>query len=149
MKVSIVPVLYKYHAKSTQGTVPSEYHLVLCRNSTKDSFLSTIPGTAPQQYEGQHHCSTVHIDLGKPQVPATRYSTQHSQLLLSGPPHLYSYHWQNDKKQVNLVQVHPETSCKALREHCMHVHQPAVQVCKPGESLALRKSSTHTTEGLL
>ena len=42
-------------------------------------------------------------------------------------------------KQVNPVQVHQETSCKALLEHCMHVHQPAVQVCKPGESLALRK----------
>ena len=40
-------------------------------------------------------------------------------------------------KQVN--PVHQETSCKALLEHCMHVHQPAVQVCKPGESLALRK----------
>ena len=42
-------------------------------------------------------------------------------------------------KQVNPVHVHPETSCKALLEHCMHVHQPAVQVCKPGELLALRK----------
>ena len=42
-------------------------------------------------------------------------------------------------KHVNPVQVHPETSHTAPQEHCMHVHQPAVQVCKPGESLALRK----------
>ena len=42
-------------------------------------------------------------------------------------------------EQVNPVQVHQEKSCKALLEHYMHVHQPAVQVCKPGESLALRK----------
>ena len=42
-------------------------------------------------------------------------------------------------KQVNPVQAHQETSRKALLEHCMHVHQPAVQVCKPGESLTLRK----------
>ena len=42
-------------------------------------------------------------------------------------------------KQVNPVQVHQNTSHKALLEDCMHVHQPAVQVCKPGESLALRK----------
>ena len=41
-------------------------------------------------------------------------------------------------KQVNPVHVHPETSCKALLEHCMHVHQLTSQVCKPGESLALR-----------
>ena len=42
-------------------------------------------------------------------------------------------------KQVNPVHVHPDTSCKAPLGQCMHVHQPAVQVCKPGESLALRK----------
>ena len=40
-------------------------------------------------------------------------------------------------KQVN--PVHPDTSHKAPLGHCMHVHQPTVQVCKPGESLALRK----------
>ena len=45
---------------------------------------------------------------------------------------LHSYNWKNDKKQVNPVQVHQETT------H-MHVHQPVSQVCKPGESLALRK----------
>ena len=42
-------------------------------------------------------------------------------------------------KQVNPVQVHQETPRKAPQEHCMHVHQPMSQVCKPGESLALRK----------
>ena len=38
-------------------------------------------------------------------------------------------------KQVNPVHVHPDTPCKAPLGHCMHVHQPTVQVCKPGESL--------------
>ena len=42
-------------------------------------------------------------------------------------------------KQVNPVKVHQETSHDAVPEHCMHVHQPTVQVCKLGESLALRK----------
>ena len=42
-------------------------------------------------------------------------------------------------KQVNPVQVRQDTSCKAHLESCMHVHQPVSQVCKPGESLALRK----------
>ena len=45
-------------------------------------------------------------------------------------------------KQVN--PVHQDTPHKAPLGHCMHVHQPAVQVCKPSESLA-----THTMEGLL
>ena len=42
-------------------------------------------------------------------------------------------------KLVNPVQVPQDTSCKAHLESCMHVHQPMSQVCKPGESLALRK----------
>ena len=31
------------------------------------------------------------------------------------------------------------TSCNRHPECCMHVHQPTSQVCKPGETLALRK----------
>ena len=42
-------------------------------------------------------------------------------------------------KQVNPVQIPQDISCKTHLESCMHVHQPVSQVCKPGESLALRK----------
>ena len=42
-------------------------------------------------------------------------------------------------KQVNPVHAHPDTPCKAPLGHCTHVHQLTVQVCKPGELLALRK----------
>ena len=42
-------------------------------------------------------------------------------------------------QQVNPVQVPQDTSHKAHLESCMHVHQPVSQVCKPEESLALRK----------
>ena len=42
-------------------------------------------------------------------------------------------------KQVNPVHVPQETSHKAPLGHCAHVHKSTVQVCKPGESLALRK----------
>ena len=45
-------------------------------------------------------------------------------------------------KQVNPVHIHPDTSRKELLGHYMHVHQPAVQVCKPGESLALKSQAT-------
>ena len=43
------------------------------------------------------------------------------------------------RKQVNPVHVHPDTSHKTPLGHSMHVHQPTVQVCKPGEFLVLRK----------
>ena len=36
-------------------------------------------------------------------------------------------------------QVPHDTSCNTHLECCMHVHQPTSQVCKPGESLALKK----------
>ena len=42
-------------------------------------------------------------------------------------------------EQVNPVQVFQDTSRNTYLESCMHVHQPVSQVCKPGESLALRK----------
>ena len=42
-------------------------------------------------------------------------------------------------KQVNPVQVPQDTSRKAHLESSMHVYQPVSQVCKPGESIALRK----------
>ena len=42
-------------------------------------------------------------------------------------------------KQVNPVYVHQDTSCKAPLGHCVHVNKLTIQVCKPGESLALRK----------
>ena len=42
-------------------------------------------------------------------------------------------------KQINPVHVHQDTSCKAPLGHCAHVHKSTIQVCKPGESLALRK----------
>ena len=43
------------------------------------------------------------------------------------------------RQQVNPAQVPQDTSCNTHLESCMHVHQPMSQVCKPGESLALRK----------
>ena len=42
-------------------------------------------------------------------------------------------------KQVNPVHVHQDTSHKAPLGHCTHVHKLTIQVCKPGELLALRK----------
>ena len=42
-------------------------------------------------------------------------------------------------KQVNPVHVHQDTSRKAPLAHCAHVHKLTIQVCKPDESLALRK----------
>ena len=99
---------------------------------------STMPSTTPHPYEGQYHSSSMPIDLKKAMImvqpvaqPMTSFRTTTPSTATTG---------RTTTKQVNPVQAHPETSHKALLKHCMHVHQPASQVCKPGESLALRKA---------
>ena len=62
--------------------------------------------------------------------PATSFRTTTPSTAMTG---------RTTTKLVNPVYVHPDTSCKVPLGHCTHVHQPAVQVYKPGESLALRK----------
>ena len=52
-------------------------------------------------------------------------------------------------KQVDPVHVHINTSQSGPPAHCAHVHKQLKKVCRPGELLALEKSSTHTMEGLL
>ena len=81
-----------------------------------------VPGTAPQQYEGQHHSSTVHIDSGKPSstshmVQCTAQST--TSFRTTTPSTVTT--GRMTTKQVNPAHVHPETSCKALLELCIYV----------------------------
>ena len=98
---------------------------------------STVPSTAPHLYERQYRSSAMHTALGKPSIMVqctaqlmTSFRTTTPSTAVTG---------RMTTEQVNPVHIHPETSHKTLLEHCMHVHQPAVQVCKPGELLALRK----------
>ena len=119
----------QFHLSSTPSTMQKQY---------KGLYpSSTIPSTTPHLYEGQYPSSTVHVDSGKPSItvqhmaqPTTSFRTTTPSTATTG---------RMTTKQVNPVHVHPETSCNALLEHCMHVHQPTFQVCKPGELLALRK----------
>ena len=42
-------------------------------------------------------------------------------------------------KQVDAIQIHKNTSPSGPPAHYTHVHKSTIPVCKPGESLALRK----------
>ena len=119
----------QFHLGTTPSTMQKKYEGLY--------HSSTMPGTTPQQYKGQYCSSTVHINSGKPShmVQNTVQSTTSFRTTTPSTATI----GRMTTKQVNPVQVHPETSHKALLEHCMHVHQSAVQVCKPGELLALRK----------
>ena len=119
----------QFHSSTTPSTMQKQY---------KGLYpSSTVPSTTHHLYKGQCCSSTVHVDSGKASItvqhtaqPMTSFRTTTPSTATTG---------RTTTKQVNPVHIHPETSCKSPLEHCMHVHQPTVQVCKPGESLALRK----------
>ena len=98
---------------------------------------STIPSTAPHLYEEQYCSSTVHTASGKPSITVQHTAQLMTSFKTTTPSTATT--GRTTTKQVNPVHIHPETSHKTLLEHCIHVHQLAVQVCKPGELLALRK----------
>ena len=139
----------QYHSNTMPSTVLNQHKKQFHSNTTPSSMQkqykglypsSTVPGTTPHPYKGQYHSSTMHINSGKPS--STRHIVQHTaqpttSFRTTTPSTATTGRMTTE--QVNPVHVHPETPCKALLEHCMHVHQPTVQVCKPGESLALRK----------
>ena len=103
--------------------------------------MPTVSGkvhcTVPHLYEGQYPSSTMPIDMKNTMITVQPTAQLITSFRTTTPSTART--GRTTTKQVNPVQVHQETSHKALLEHCMHVHQPAVQVCKPGESLALRK----------
>ena len=119
----------QFHSSTTPSTMQKQY---------KGLYpSSTVSGTAPHLYEGQHHSSTVHVDLRKPSHMVQHTAQSTTSFRTTTPSTAMT--GRITTKQVNPVHIHPETSHKALLEHCMHVHQTTVQVCKPGELLALRK----------
>ena len=90
-----------------------------------------------KQYQDRCHLNTMHSNLKTFHIvpkntvqnmaqPATSFRTTTPSTAMT-------------RKQVNPVHAHPDTPHKAPLGHFTHVHQPKVQVCKPGESLALRK----------
>ena len=122
----------KYHSH-TRPTVLGKVHCTMPRQYDYPYHPCTVPTvsdkahcTTPHPYEGQYNSSNVPIDMKNTMIMEqptaqlmTSFRTTTPSTAMTG---------RMTTKQVNLVQVHQETSCKALLEHCMHVHQPAVQV---------------------
>ena len=117
-------------------------------NFKLNTSTGTTTGTSPlnvfpilqdlqlKQYQGKCHSDSMQSDsktfhsTENMAQPTTSFRTTIPSKATSG---------RTTTKQVNPVQVPQDTSRKAYLESCMHVHQPVSQVCKPGESLALRK----------
>ena len=133
----------QYHSSIVPSTVPKhkeQFHLSTTPSTMHKQYKgpyhsSTIPGTTHEQYKRQHCFSTMYVNSGKPSSTSdmVQHTAQSTASFRTTTPST-AMTGRMTTKHVN--PVHPETSCKALLEHCMHVHQPTVKVCKPGESLA-------------
>ena len=108
---------------------------------TSSNVFQILQDLQLKQYQGKCHSDSMQIEskmfhrvtntfTQNMAQPTTSFRTTTPSTAITG---------RTTTKQVNPVQVHQETPCKAHLESCMHVHQPVSQVCKPGELLALRK----------
>ena len=129
----------QYHSSTVPSTVPNQhkkqFHLSTTPTTMQKQYkepypFSTIPSTASHPYEGQYRSSTMHANLGKASI-MVQYTAQMTTSFRTTTPSTATT-GRTTTKQVNPVHIHPETPCQALLEHCMHVHQPTVQVCKLG-----------------
>ena len=118
-----------------------QYHSSTVLKQYKEQYHSSvIPSTTPKQYEEEYHSSTMHIDSEKSSSTTNMVqNTAQSVTSFRTTTPSTTTTGRTTAKQVNPVQVHPDTSHEASLRQCMHVHQPTVQVCKPSESLALKK----------
>ena len=139
--------LKQYKDQYRSHTMPTNSEKVHCtmprqhedqyHSCTMPTDLAKVHCTTPPLYEGQYNSSTVPIHMKNTMIMVQPEAQPMTSFRTITPSTATTR--KITTKQVNPVQVHQETSCKALLEHCMHVHKPAVQVCKPGELLALRK----------
>ena len=106
---------------------------------TSSNVFQILQDLQLKQYQDQCHFNTMHSNLKTSHMADTAQNM--AQLVASFRTTTPSTAMTGTAttKQVNPVYVHPETSCKAPLGHCAHVYKSTVQVCKPGESLTLRK----------
>ena len=96
-----------------------------------------------KQYQDRCHLNTMHSN-SKPFHTVPHNTVQNTAQLATSfrtttPSTATTGKMAMTTKQVNPVHAHPDTSHKAPLGHCAYVHQPTVQVCTQGESLASRK----------
>ena len=150
------PNLLSYGATFRMGVLLSNYpkENVLRGENVPNFKINTSEGTSSnvfqilqdlclKQYQDRCHSNTMQNDLKTFHTTSTTNTVQNmaqpATSFRTTTPSTATTGTKMTTKQVNPVQVHPDTSCKELLGHCIHACQPAVQVCKPGESLALRK----------
>ena len=90
----------------------------------------TVPTTVPFEYNAQYIKNVSYNKYDTNGTTGCFFQDHHT---------LHSYNWYNDNKTGQSSTCTSRYSMKAPLRHCAHVHKLIIQVCKPGESLALRK----------
>ena len=106
---------------------------------TSSNVFQILQDLRMKQYQQQYHLNTMPSNS---KMFQTTNMTRMAQLVASfrtTTPFTLATTDTKTTKRVNPVHVHQETSCKAPLGHCTHVHKSTIQVCKPGESLTMRK----------
>ena len=106
---------------------------------TSSNVFQILQDLHLKQYHDRCSSNTMHSNLKMFHTTNTIQNTAQPATSFRTTTHSTATTEKITTKQVNPVQAHPDTSRKAPLGHCTHVHQPTVQVCKPGELLALRK----------
>ena len=122
---------FKFNTSTGTSTGTSSNVFQILQDLQLKQYQESHPDS--MQIESKTSCTSTHstTDTQKNMVqPTTSFRTTTPSTATTG---------RMTTKQVNPVQVPQDASHKAHLESCMHIHQPVRQVCKPGESLALRK----------
>ena len=104
---------------------------------TSSNVFQILQDLRLKQYQEKCHSNTMHID--SKMFHTIQNMAQLTASFRTTTPSTAMTRTKMTAKQVNSEHIHPDTPHKAPLGHCAHVQQPTVQVCKPGESLALRK----------
>ena len=121
---------YKHqYSSSTMSTVLGKVHCTVPRQYNDLYHPHTMPTvsdkahcTAPHLFEGQYNSSTVPIDTKNTMIMVQPMAQLMTSFRTTTPSKAMTR--RTTTKQVNPVQVHQETSCKALLEQCTHVPNP-------------------------
>ena len=103
------------------------------------NVFQILQGLQLKQYQHQYHSNTVPNTSKMFHTTNTAQMAQPVASFRTTTPSTPAMTDTTTTKQVNSVHVHENISQNAPPAHCAHVHKLNIQVCKPGESLALRK----------
>ena len=116
-----------------------ENHTDSLQNESRMSHASTHSTTGTLAQLTTSFRTIARDTTGNTVQPTTSFRTTPTKATAGGMNTFRTTPNTTTKEQINPAQVFQDMSRNTHLESCMHVHQPMSQVCKPGESLALRK----------